>query len=462
MFEQLLHNVPDYQAFLTVDEMDQSSLALAVKYPDICQCTIEGYSRANHPIYCLKIGTGKKKAFMFGCPHPNEPMGAMMLEYFSEALCKDDKLREDLGYTWYLIKSIDIDGTKLNEKWFKGPFNLYNYARNFFRPAGYEQAEWTFPITYKNYTFDKPIPETQILMKIIDRIKPDFLYSLHNAGFGGAYWYITYNTEKLWDQFYQAVKSQKIPLHLGEPEAPFIVPLAPAIYKMTGLKDNYDFMEKFSGRPAEQTMMAGASSDEYASKYGTCCLVAELPYYYSPKIEDHTELKITRKEATLNGAKFSYDDTKKKYELYKKYENYVSEDNPYCKMLNMMFGMNEDQYNSQVAFINANEEFNQPCKVSEAFDNYDVKHFYILLSWGLLIRGLEFELDHVDNQVKIQLTELLNKFEEMMKVDAAKAEEILSYEFVPIQRLVRAQLASGMIVADYIAHDPQYQIDKTK
>ena len=42
-----------------------------------------------------------------------------MLEYFSRALCEDDEFRENCGYTWYLIKCIDIDGTKLNEGWFK-------------------------------------------------------------------------------------------------------------------------------------------------------------------------------------------------------------------------------------------------------------------------------------------------------------------------------------------------------
>jgi len=31
-------------------------------------------------------------------------------------------LREELGYTWHFIKSIDADGMRLNEGWFKGPF----------------------------------------------------------------------------------------------------------------------------------------------------------------------------------------------------------------------------------------------------------------------------------------------------------------------------------------------------
>ncbi len=44
----------------------------------------------------------------------------MMLEYLSEKLASDDEFRKSFDYTWYLIKSIDIDGTKLNENWFKG------------------------------------------------------------------------------------------------------------------------------------------------------------------------------------------------------------------------------------------------------------------------------------------------------------------------------------------------------
>ena len=110
-FEDLYKNIPDYKVFLTVDEMDESSKKLAAEFPDICTIREAGKSRKGHPIYLLKIGNGSKNAFMFGCPHPNEPMGAMMLEYFSRYLCEHDDFRNEFDYTWYLIKSIDVDGT---------------------------------------------------------------------------------------------------------------------------------------------------------------------------------------------------------------------------------------------------------------------------------------------------------------------------------------------------------------
>ena len=151
IFEEVINNIPDYKVFLTVDEMDASSKKLAEEFPDTVELFEMGRTRDNHPLYCLKIGNGSNNGLMFGCPHPNEPIGAMMLEYFTRELAQNKELREELDYTWYIVKSWDADGTRLNENWFKGPFTLYNYARNFFRPAGHQQVDWTFPIDYKNY-----------------------------------------------------------------------------------------------------------------------------------------------------------------------------------------------------------------------------------------------------------------------------------------------------------------------
>ena len=142
VFTELLQNVPDYKEFLTVNELDASSRRLAVQYPDVVSLFEIGKTRAGHPLLCLKIGSGSKNALMFGCPHPNEPIGTMMLEYFSENLAKSKALRDELDYTWYIVKAWDADGLRLNENWLKGPYTLYNYSRNFFRPAGFQQVDW--------------------------------------------------------------------------------------------------------------------------------------------------------------------------------------------------------------------------------------------------------------------------------------------------------------------------------
>ena len=82
--------VPDYQTFMTVDELNQSSYDLAAAYPEVVKVETAGYSREGRPILHLTIGRGSKNALMFGCPHPNEPIGAMTLEFLTRLLAEDE------------------------------------------------------------------------------------------------------------------------------------------------------------------------------------------------------------------------------------------------------------------------------------------------------------------------------------------------------------------------------------
>ena len=450
-FNHLLENIPDYKVFLTVDEMDESSRKLAEEYPDLVEMYEAGKSRGGHPIYVLKIGNGPKNAFMFGCPHPNEPMGCMMLEYFSRYLCEHDDFREEFGYTWYLIKSIDVDGTKLNEGWFKGPFTLYNYAKNFYRPIGSEQAEWTFPFDYKKYKWDTPLPETKVLMDIIDEKKPVFMYSLHNAGFGGAYWYLTREAPEIYEKLYAAAEKNHVPLHLGEPEAPFIPCFSKAIYKMLGMAEEYDFIEKYGEGDPVEMMFAGDSSDSYAKKHGTFCLVAELPYFYSPKIEDTTELPYARLEAVERGLKDTLESQNEMASCFDRFKDLCGPDNVFVKIVGRSLDDREKSYTADLNFARQNEEHKKPCKVSEEFDNAIVTRFYSMLSWGSLIRGAKYELERRrGTEDEKMLEEVIAEMEEKLRVLSGWVEEQTQYSVVDIKRLVGVQLESGMIVADYL------------
>ena len=450
-FEHLLNNIPDYKVFLTVDEMNESSRKLAADYPDLVEMWEAGKSTKGEPIYALKIGDGSRNAFMFGCPHPNEPMGCMMLEYFTRYLCENDDFRNEFDYTWYIIKSIDIDGTRYNEGWFKGPFTLYNYAKNFYRPIGSMQPEWTFPFDYKNYKWDTPIPETQILMKIIDETKPAFMYSLHNAGFGGAYWYLTKEAPEIYEKLYAAAERQNVPLHLGEPEAPFIPSFSKAIYKMISMSEEYDFAEQYGeGDPAE-TMFAGDSSDSYAKKYGTFCLVAELPYFYSPKIQDTSELPYPRLEAVEKGLKENLETSDKMAYFFDQYRNLCGPDNDFVKIIGRSLDERQKNYDTELNFARQNPENLKPCKVSEEFDNLIVTQFYKMLSWGSLIRGAKYERDRrAGTEEEKKLNEIIPQMEKEFEELSRKVEELTQYSVVDIRRLVGVQLESGMIVADYV------------
>jgi len=274
-----LESVPKYDVFMTLEELEDSTSRLAEKYPDLVEVVELGSSRDGRSIRAIRIGSGKNTALLFGCPHPNEPIGTLVLDYLSWRLAEDEELRRELDYTWYVVKVADPDGLKLNEGWLKGPFTPLNYAKNYYRPAGDKQVEWTFPIEYKTLKFDEPLPETRCLMKIIEEAKPDFIYSLHNAGFGGAYFYVSQRAPLLYPVYHKIVGDEELPLSLGEPEVPWAVEIAKAVYYMVSTPEYYDYLEKYSDRDPAEVIRSGTDSYDYARRFNpeVLELVTEVP-----------------------------------------------------------------------------------------------------------------------------------------------------------------------------------------
>lgn len=456
LIDDVIQRVPDYKEFLTVEEMDNSSKKLAQEFPDVVELFEIGRTRDDHPLYCLKIGNGSNNGLMFGCPHPNEPIGAMMLEYFTRELAENEELREKLDYTWYIIKSWDADGTKLNEDWFKGPYTLYNYSRNFFRPAGHQQVDWTFPIDYKNLHFHDSIPETKAMMNLIDHIKPKFIYSLHNAGFGGVYWYISREVPEIYDDMRNAAKKQNIPLNLGEPEAPYCVEFSPAIYQGLGISQNYDYLEKYGVENPEEVLKVGTCSSDYAEEVSNAfTLLTELPYFYDKRINDLSPSDITRKQAVLESLEFGEEADEFIKTTLNKTIKYMEEKNPF-KLALEAFADNDKGNEATKKMIESNPDFAKIATVAEKFDNLLITKFYKMLSYGLLVRANESELQKMkengENNYEKQsaLKDAFNTSLNRLKELSEKLEKEIHYEVVPIKKLISIQLECGMLVADYL------------
>lgn len=456
IFADLIKNIPDYQEFLTVAEMDASSKKLAEEFPEVVELFEMGRSREDQPLYCLKIGKGSKNALMFGLPHPNEPIGTMMLEYFSRELAENKELRDQLDYTWYIVKAWDLDGTKLNEKWFKGPYTLYNYARNFFRPAGHQQVDWTFPIDYKELHFNDTIPETKAMMNLIDEIKPSFIYSLHNAGFGGVYWYISKETPEIYDDLRNAAKKQGIPLNLGEPEAPYCVAFSPAIYQDLGIRQNYDYLEQYGIKNPGEVIKVGTCSADYAKDVCQAfTLLTELPYFYDQRINDLSESDLRRKDAVLQRLAFSEEADQFIKATLERVREYIDPKNPFRLALEA-FTDSKERNAATKKMVEENPDFAKKATVAEEFDNLLIAKFYKMLSYGLLVRANESELQKMketnqDNPVKERvLEEAMVMSEKALKELSVELEEKIDYQVVPIKKLVAIQLESGLLVAEYL------------
>lgn len=456
-YQDLLNNIPDYQTFFTLEELDERAFQTAKEHPELASVFRIGQTKEGREIYCLKIGSGGKNALMFGCPHPNEPIGTMMLEYFIEHLVKDEALRRELDYTWYIVKAWDADGLKKNERWLKGPYNIYNYSRYFFRPAGHQQVDWTFPVDYKELHFHDSIPETRAMMKLIDEIKPHFIYSLHNAGFGGAYWYISAGLEPLYDEMRGAAKRVNVPLHLGEPETPWCIKLSAAIYQSLGIEQDYDYLEKYGEQNIPDLINAGNCSESYArEKYGSFTLLTELPYFYDARISDNTEGTKLRKDCIISSLDQRREHDTRVKTVLAKVKDVVSEKNQYRMALEAFTKNPENKGMRQMA--ETEPEYRRKATVAEEFDSELITRFYSLLSLGMLIGMCEHELEQKaypeGGEEHALLTSVIKEMEEIHRKEAEFLEKELQYEVVPIRKLVSIQLECGLLVADYLRNKP--------
>jgi len=300
---EILQTVPDYQEFLTPEELHQSSVRLVEEFPQVARLQVVGTSTEGQPIELLTIGNGPRAALFLGAPHPNEPIGTLTLEFLSRLLCERQDLREQLGCTFLIVKVSDPDGLALNAGWFKGKFSPLTYALNYYRPPQDEQVEWGFPIHYKTFHFTTPPAETQIVMRLMEQYRPEFFYSLHNASFCGVYFYLSRRLPVLFPHLHGLVAAQGLPLHRGEPEVPYIEAWDQAIYPLFGLQEQYDFLAENLGEDPAPYIATGTSSDDYLKRFvpDGLSFVCELPYFTDPVLEDDNPSGISRREATAEG-----------------------------------------------------------------------------------------------------------------------------------------------------------------
>ncbi len=446
--KQIANNIPDYPVFLTIDEMTASSHQLVADFPELASIRVVGKTRAGEPIELLTIKGGSEQVFVFGGPHPNEPIGCMTVEYLSRKLCEDDALRAELGYTWHFIKSIDSDGMRLNEGWFKGPFTPTNYARHYYRPEPAAQVEWTFPVDYKNLHFHNPLPETEALMAVIDEIKPRFMYSLHNAGFGGVYYYVSRACEALYAPFHEIPGWFNLTLDLGEPESSNAVTLAPAIYKMLSVQDDYDYLEKLGIENPAADMTSGNSSEAYARPYGTFSLVVEMPYYDEPRVNDMTISNVTRREALLK--KLDKGD-----ELGEWMSSRLEKAKPYLTIQSAVRSATEEftrlafgWRSHERKFVETNDEMLRLASQAELFSAEHLGYFYQFLILGMMARLFKAEVDAGNNHAII--AEIAAEAAQRVADDGATFESELNYRALPIRGLVGVQVCTGLATAEYL------------
>jgi hypothetical protein len=453
LFARVADAMPDYADFLTVDELQQGLQALKAKYPEQVRLRAIGTSNGGSPITECQIGNGRRHALLFGFPHPNEPIGSMMLHYLSEELARNAGLRRHFDFTWHIVLCADPDKARLNEGWFKGTNSVTKYARHFYRPPNYQQVEWTFPVTYKKYQFSTPTPEAKALMAIVDAYPIDFSFGLHNSGFGGVYYYWSEDVPRLYPTLYGQIARLGLPLHLGEPEVPWGKKFDDrAMFRMTYFRDEYDYLEQYSPTPPEKLLKSGASSDDYVrERYQQAVTVnCELPYFYDSRIEDTHQSDMTRKEAALSSIAEERERVADLRARFNRVQPLLTVRSPFVDAIEEPLRTADAAIAAGEKMARTDKDYLRRATMAEKWDALTLRKFYSLLTASQFVRLLETEKAARGADFPAALQRELTNAAADFDRRAAELEGELHYSVVPIKKLATVQLLTALYTMDYI------------
>ena len=428
----ILEKVGDYDSFCTLEELDKRAFEQSKKYD--FQLKEIGKSELGHPIYMISAGDGGRNALVWGFPHPNEPIGSMSIDFLIDYFGKDKEALRNSGYKWHFIYTADPDGTRLNEGWFKGELDIKKYFLNFFRPPAVRMIDWTFPVKYKDFEWNEPMQETKVLMKIIDEIKPDLMYPLHNSGFGGAYFFSTKAfKEDYYDNITKLCGRLGIPLHMGEPEEDFMKEIKKPFYFHFGFKEYYEAQVKKGANPLE-TLKHGDNSAHYLLKVNPSAvvIVGEVPYFFDETVFDTALSGITRREAWKGHIQRLHS----LFDFYKKVIPQVLEKlddkDPFSYLLKAEHRRALRGVDLLEKLISS-PEFDRQASNSEVFDCNVTGYFYIIgLGYAQLRRAA----------IRAGVSEsLIKEIDEKMNKSIDDIEAASDWKLFPIKKMVQLQLA---------------------
>lgn len=433
-FDEIVGGVPALERYLSLAELERSTDRLAAAHPEI-EVWAPGASRAGRPLHCLEIPGGPLQALLVALPHPEEPVGALALEYLLPLLA--DGLAAELGFNFSIIKAGDPDATLLNEPWFDEPHDLTGFLLRVYRPAPQDQFEWTFPVSYKRYAFTRPLPEAAAVMNVIGRRPLDFYMPLHNSTFSGAYYYLSAEDARLQDELAAVTAAAGLPPDCGEPEMPYLRRLAPGIFRGFGLAEDYEFYEAYGADPAV-VLTFGTSSDDYAEAMWDCfTLVSEVPYFTSPRIADRSPAGLTRREAKLRGLDGRQRLANWLHERYVKAASRLTAETPWQRTVHAYLADVKDDLRAERAQADADPAFAEEATVAQLFDQVYLRELDDLARVGQFARMIAAEPQQDDVLRALHDEAVLE-----VRMRAERLAAAGGIEAPPIRTLVQCQVAS--------------------
>jgi hypothetical protein len=446
---------PEMDRYYPFDELVARAQHLAEQHPDVVRFEIIGHSRQDRAIPMLTVGTGPVNAFFMGCPHPNEPIGAQMVDTLAYLLVERKDLRERYPVTWSLVPCIDPDGTVLNEGWFDNPSSLLTYARHFYRPPSLEQVEWTFPFEGDGYSFNGPLPETAAAATVITRLKPEIFYSLHNCGFGGVYYYLSRPVPAIHDRLRNLAIERDLPLALGEPETQWGTKLDDAVLRSLSQHDHIAHVRRFGGDDAVATLITGGGSSydfAVATVPDVAHLLTEVPYFLVEGIADQRLSGMTRGEVFTRALERSVAFQAALDEWWSRLSGTLAGDGPFHSLVREVRKHLPKSIEMTRSMIAGDPDMSREATVAERANALYVDGGYLMLTLGMVPRMMTAELDATgdDPDRLATLRQIQDEASTMVERWHDELDASAHYTAVPVRTLVPIELAAGLYLIDHL------------
>ena len=432
-FEAVIADVPERDSFPRLDELETCVDGLAGAGG--AEVWTAGRSRAGRPIRCLEIPGGPLRALLVGVPHPEEPVGALMLQYLLPLLAAG--LAEELGFGFSVVMAGDPDGVVLNEPWFDRPYDLAEYLLQVYRPPLADQFEWTFPVEYKRYGFLRPLPEARAVMEVVHRHPLDLYAGLHDSTFCGGYFYLSATDAELEADLAAALTATALPVHCGEPEVPYLRTLSPGVFQAFSLADDYDYYETYGADPAA-LLTCGTSSDAYAEATWDCfTLVAETPHFTTSRIADLRPAGLSRGEARLDGLGETRALADWLHERYVEAAPRLTVESPWQRTVHTYLATVVEDLRAERAQIESEPRFREEATVAQLCDSLYLRQLEALTRVGQFANMVAVEPAQDD-----RLVALREEAEALVRDRAPRLASACGLEPVPLRRLVQCQLSA--------------------
>ena len=445
-FAEVLREVPAYRRFLKLSEIDTLTKKFARK--SSIEKRVIGQTVEKEPINMYVVGSGKKTAMMIGVPHSDEPLGSLVTTHFINWMMLHPEA-DFFQWKWLIIPVLERRGMRMNESWFKDFGSLVSMAKSHFREPVEDQYEWTFPVKYKNYQWARSRPEADAVKEALRNEKPDLLCGLHHAGFYNTYYYFSRDLPEAYQRLRKLASSLELPFSEQDPDVPFGKVIAPGFYQMYGLKDYVDYYSKNDPENLSR-LKRGACSDEwYEEAVGGFSFNCEVPLFQSSVKQDNAASPQNLKDVLEDNKRKSLIRVQYYEELLSKLEPYFAFSNPLL-LNSVLKSVADAKLLSVDSNLKKKPAEDRKATNFEVFENDIMADIYDLLLIGQIWRVSKY----ISSATKApQVNHLMKQVNHKMNALAESLNTRGKFVPLPIQKLVKMQLGSTLIVADVLMNN---------